>query len=263
MMTSLTPWVKRLMITWAGLWVLSFLLYIADSDLIFRISLCPAALADGNLTAVLGLVAYAFLHEIPGIWHLAINCLVLFWTGPEVERYFPGKQFLRFVAVVVGVGAAVRTVFYLLGADTFGGPALGGSGITMACLAALAALQPGLRVNLIVFTVRLLPLFLVLAVLDGLNLLATFTGKGSMVASELHLAGAAVGWFWAGGFERFPVFAKWSAKRRASKEQRKFQQGQDEEQELDRILAKISREGIGSLTSAERKFLDRRSRRPD
>jgi len=263
MMTSLTPWVKRLMITWVGLWVVSFLFYLGDYALQVHFGLFPAALAEGMATSFLGLFSYAFLHETPGIWHLAINSLVLYWTGPEIERYFPGRKFLRFLAIVIGVGAVTRVGFYFLVGGEFSGPAVGGSGVTMACLAGLAALQPGIRVNLIFFSVQLLPLFLVLIGLDVLNLLATFASKGSSVASELHLAGAAVGWSWAGGFHRFPVFAKMTAKRQQAKQQKHAERRRNDEQELDRILAKISRDGIGKLTPAEKKFLDKRSRRPD
>ncbi len=263
MMTSLTPWVKRILIFWAGLWVISNLLYLADYDLGMHFGLFPAALADGKLTSILGLVTYAFLHEPTGILHLAFNSLVFYWTGPEVERHFPGKKFLHFLAGVILVGAAVRVTLYFVFGTVFGYPALGGSGIAMACLAALAALHPGLRVNLLVLTVRLLPLFLVLAGLDLLRMIATIAGKGDSIASEIHLAGALVGWYWGGGFHRFPVFRNWAEKRDLARRQRNHAKKQQDEEELDRILAKISREGIGSLSPAEKAFLDRRSRRPD
>lgn len=263
MMTSLTPWVKRIMITWVVLWVVSYLFFLGDVDLGAKLGLFPMALFDGHLLSIFGLVAYAFLHSTYAIWHLAFNCLVFYWTGPEIERYFPQRKFLRFVGAAIAAGAVAHIGLYLLIGSQFGSPAFGGSGIVMACFACLAALQPGIRVNLIFITVPLLPLFLVLVGIDVLNLLAMIVGKGKGVASDVHLAGALVGWFWAGGFQRFPVFARWAAKREQNRRQRQAQQHQQGEAELDRILAKISREGIGSLTPAEKKFLDRRSRKPD
>jgi hypothetical protein len=49
-----------------------------------------------------------------------------------------------------------------------------------------------------------------------------------------------------------------SVQKKAKKQQR---QSQNEEEELDRILAKISRDGLPSLTDAERRFLEQRSKR--
>jgi membrane associated rhomboid family serine protease len=263
MMTSLTPWVKRLMISWVALWVISYLFYLADVDLGTQLGLSPRALSEGDFFSVIGLVSYAFLHSTHGIWHLAFNCLVFYWTGPEIERYFPGRKFLRFVGVAIAVGALTHLGLYWTVGSQFGAPAIGGSGIVMACFAGLAALQPGIRVNLIFITVPILPLFLVFTGLDVLNLLAIIVGKGTGVASDIHIAGAAVGWYWGGGFHRFPIFARLSAKRQQAKQQKQTELRQNDEQELDRILAKISREGIGKLTATEKKFLEKRSRRPD
>ena len=262
-MTSLTPWVKRILLTWVVLWVVSFLFLLAEIDLPRAFSLWPRGLGDGQITSIFGLLSYAFFHHPGGIFHLLFNCLIFYWTGPEIERYFPGRRFLKFVGVVVVVGAMTRLLLSGIAGSGFSGPAFGGSGIVSACLFGLAALQPGLRVNLIFITVPILPLVLVLGGLDVLNLIATFAGKGSQIASELHLAGAAVGWFWGGGFLRFPIFARWSAKRQQSSIKRQQDKHQARELELDRILAKITREGIGQLTAAEKEFLDNRSRRPD
>jgi membrane associated rhomboid family serine protease len=263
MMTSLTPWVKRILLTWVVLWVLSFLFLLTDIDLPQKFGLWPESLGRGEFTSVLGLFGYAFFHDPGGIFHLLFNCMVFYWTGPEIERYFPGRRFLKFVGVVVVVGAATRLLLAAIAGYSFSGPAFGGSGIVAACMFGLAALQPGLRVNLIFITVPILPLVLVLGGLDVLNLIATFAGKGSPIASELHLAGAAVGWAWGGGFLRFPIFARWSAKRQQAKFNREQAKHQARELELDRILAKITREGIGKLTPAEKEFLDNRSNRPD
>ena len=258
-MTSLTPLVRRVMILWVLLWVSAFLLKLGDIRLDQLFGLYPTELWQGSLTAVLGLGCYAFLHDPYGVIHLLFNCIIFYWTGPEVERFFPGKKFVKFLALVIAAGAVARLGLQFIFGGPFQHPAIGGSGIVSACLATLAALQPNLRVSLIFITVRILPLFLVLAGLDLLYLIATVFDQAGNTASEIHLAGALVGWTCAGGFQRFPLFPKWAAKRRVSREQAAFHHSQQQDAELDRILSKISKEGIGSLNPKEKRFLEERS----
>jgi membrane associated rhomboid family serine protease len=157
-------------------------------------------------------------------------------------------------------GAAARFLLYLV-TGGFAGPVVGGSGLVSCCFAFLAAVMPGIRVSLLVISVRLLPLFLVLTSLDLLRLIASLAGQPSGVAAEIHLAGALVGWTAAGGWERFPLFAGMRAKAAQRRAENAQQGALADEEELDRILAKISRDGIGSLSAREKKFLEQRSKR--
>jgi membrane associated rhomboid family serine protease len=258
--TTLTPLVRILLISWAALWVLGFLVQLGAEPLAYTLGFSPAGVVDGQIGSILGFAVYPFLHDSTGIWHLAINCLLLFYFGPEVERLNPGNRFLRLLVTAAVAGAAARFVLYLL-TDGFGGPVVGGSGLVSCCFAFLAVVMPGTRVSLLVITVRLLPLFLVLSGLDLLRLIASLAGQPSGVAAEIHLAGALVGWTAAGGWQRFPVFAGMRHRVSAKRAEKSRQTALQEEEELDRILAKISRDGIGSLTGREKKFLEQRSKR--
>jgi membrane associated rhomboid family serine protease len=258
--TTLTPIVRLLLISWAGLWVLGFLVQLGAEPLAYSLGFSPAGVLDGQIGSILGFAVYPFLHDSSSLWHVAINCLLLYYLGPEVERLNPGTRFVRLLITASIAGAALRFVLYLMTGD-FAGPVVGGSGLVSCCFAFLAVVMPGIRVSLLVITVRLLPLFLVLTGLDLLRLIATFAGQPSGVAAEIHLAGALVGWTAAGGWERFPLLAGMRDKA-AQKRAEKAQQGAlADEAELDRILAKISREGIGSLSAREKKFLEQRSKR--
>ena len=258
--TTLTPIVRLLLIIWAALWVLGFLVQLGAEPLAYSLGFSPEGVVEGQIGSILGFAVYPFLHDSTSIWHLAINCLLLFYFGPEVERLNPGNRFLRLLVTAAVAGAAARFLLYLV-TDKFSGPVVGGSGLVSCCFAFLAAVMPGTRVSLLVITVRLLPLFLVLTGLDLLRLIATLAGQPSGVAAEIHLAGALVGWTAAGGWERFPLFAGIRDKA-AQKRAEKARQGDlKDEAELDRILAKISRDGIGSLSAREKKFLEQRSKR--
>lgn len=261
-MTSLTPIVRLLLLTWATLWVISYTLLLGGVSIYDWFSFSPAKVTSGQLTGLIGAVSYPFLHQ-PSLlpWHLLINCLIFSFFAPEVERLHPGRKFFRLMFTATAAGATLMFLLHLF-TGRFSGPMFGGSGLVSCCFAFLAAVYPDMRVSLIVIQVRLLPLFLVLTGFDLLRLVTELAGAGgSGVAAEVHLAGAAVGWSAAGGWERFPIFAGMAARarmRRAKKEQASTSR---DEVELDRILSKISKEGIGSLTPAERKFLDRRSKR--
>lgn len=261
-MTSLTPLVRILLISWAAVWVLSYLLLLGNVSLYQWFGFSPAGILDGDLTGLLGVVGYPFLHQ-PALlpWHLLINCLIFFFFAPEVERLNPGRQFLRLLAMATLAGAATMFVLHLL-TGKFPGPMFGGSGMVSCCFAYLAAVYPGMRVSLIVIQVRLLPLFLILTGFDLLRLVTELIGAGGgSVAAEVHLAGAAVGWTSAGGWQRFSLFAGMAERARQRRAEKQQAARAKDEEELDRILAKISREGIGSLSPSERKFLDRRSKR--
>ena len=190
-----------------------------------------------------------------------INCLLFFYFAPEVERLNPGRKFIRLLALASVAGATAMFLLHLV-TGRFPGPMFGGSGLVSCCFAFLAAVYPDLRISLIVIQLRLLPLFLVVTCFDLLRLTTDLVGTtGSSVAAEVHLAGALVGWTAAGGWGKFlPARAmqartqRWRAKRKQTAENR-------DQTELDRILGKISKGGIGSLTPSERKFLDRRSKR--
>jgi Zn-dependent protease len=56
-------------------------------------------------------------------------------------------------------------------------------------------------------------------------------------------------------------FARWRERRARARTVREIEEADRERQEVDAILEKVSRQGIGSLTPAERKILDRASRR--
>ncbi len=256
----MTPLVRRLLILWVAIWLASFLLGLFDVPLADWFALSPGALFDGEITALPGLVLYAFVHEPNSILHLLFNAWILAFAGPEVERLWPQRRFLRFLTVVVISGALVHLMLAALIPSAFRVPVIGGSGFVLACLAAMTALYPHLRINLFLIQVRLLPVFLVLVALDLLRMTAFLAGKGGPVAADVHLAGAAAGWAWAGGFARFGPLRRWSEKRQARRQDRQARRTAHKESELNRILDKINDHGMPSLTKKERQFLERRSR---
>ncbi len=261
-MPSTAPLVRRLLLVWLTVWLLQSLTAMGGGlGLTGLLELDARALYAGQWRALLGIPGYAFAHRpFPDFLHLFFNGYLLWVFGPETEVLYRGKRFLALVGASIGVGAAVHLVLAGVVGGAFAIPVIGGSGVVMTVLAVHAAVYPGRILNLILLRCRLLSFFLVLVGLDLLGFLFSLSGHSEGIAVDVHLAGAALGWWWAGGFQRFPLpWHAWMEKRRIALRRRKQRIAHEEEAELDRILAKISREGLPSLNRKERAFLEKRS----
>lgn len=258
-MMTLTPIVRRILILWVALWILDFLLSLGSGSLLDLLAMDPGALLRGQFQSILGIVGYASVHETRSFVHLFFNCWLFAMFAPEIELLFPGKRFLWLLLriALIGTGFTLLMAFLL---PHFDARVVGGSGLVAAVIAANAALYPNRVLNLILLKVKLLHFFVVLTALDFLGFLAQCTGTGDRVAYTVHLAGAATGWMALGGFQRVQgPWSNWAAKRAHKQTQKKQQNAAKDEERLDQILAKISRDGMQSLTEAERTFLRDRS----
>lgn len=260
-MPSLTPWVRRLLIAWGALWILSFLGWLAGTGPSSWLRLDPAGLLAADWRALPGLLGYALVHDPTGILHVGLNALLMAVFGPEVEVLYPRRRFVGFLAVAALCGAAVHVLLAVF-SPFFGYAVVGGSGLVMAVVAVQAAVYPGRRVSLVFFELSMRTFFLALVALDVLWSAAAATGKGRGVAADVHLAGAGWGWLFARGFGALPrpLERAWARLREGGARRERERQRRQEE-ELDRILAKIGRDGMQSLTPGERRFLRRRARR--
>ncbi len=263
-MPRLGPVTRAVLATWVALWVVSFLSALAGPGLSALAALDSTGLLRGEWLRLPGVLAYTLVHDPYGILHLLFNALVFFWVAPEVETLWPGRKFVLLLVSAALAGAAANLVLVAFGPTAFGGLVYGGSGLVFAVMAAHAAIYPGRRVSLLLFQCRLIHLFLVLCGLDLLWLIADLAGRVDGVAQDVHLAGAATGWIWAGGFWRHgagPPGRGLAERLRGWRAARRARRSVVEEAELDRLLAKIGREGMGSLSRDERDFLTRRSQR--
>jgi len=261
-MIALTPIVRRLLILWAAIWVVDFVLGLWTTGLTPWFLLDPAGLFHGNWLKLPGLVTYTFLHDPRNIFHLLMNGWMFALFAPEIERLFPGKRFVLYLLKAALAGAGATLLFAWMMPTQFAIPVLGASGLVSAVLASSAAMYPQRVLSLIFIQVRLLHFFLFLVVLDSLWLLASMANQGDGKANVVHLAGGLVGWIAVGGFQRFD--APWLpilAKRRAKRKLKSADLSAKDDERMDKILAKISREGMPSLSHKEKQFLQQQSRK--
>jgi membrane associated rhomboid family serine protease len=245
----LTPAIKALLIANGAVFFVEIALRIAWPDglrwFIDWFALTPA-LAIGRFR-VWQFITHAFLHSLD-FWHIAVNMFMLWMFGGDVERALGRARFLTLYFAAALAGGVCMIPFY-------GDISLGASGAVFGTMAIFARLFPHRRVLLFgVFPIKMRTLAIAIV---GIEVISQVIG-GDGIAHLAHLGGFAVGWF-------FLSFERSAAGFRRARELKKAAQADREDRdtraEVDRLLAKVGRDGLGSLTGRERTFLKRASER--
>ncbi|NNE01430.1 MAG: rhomboid family intramembrane serine protease [Pirellulaceae bacterium] len=218
-------------------------------------------------------LTYGFVHDHRGINHLLFNMIGLFFFGRAVEQRLGFNEFLRFYLVSTVVGGIVGSAtFWVTGSVQ--GSVIGASGAVIATTVLFACYYPTSEILLMfVLPVKAWVVAVFFVVSDLAGALGIFGGvSGGNTAFTVHLSGAF--------FALLYYFRHWNLRwldfRKLSSAKESFQQRsrrmklkihdpdqkiENEAAEADRILAKIHQQGEESLTSSERKTLERYSRR--
>ena len=222
------------------------------------------------------LVTYGFVHDSTNPWHLVFNMVALWFFGREVEEIMGRAEFFRFYLVAIVLAGLGWLVSVQMGQPLIAGRMflVGASGAVMAVLAVFIWYFP--RQTVLLWGVLPVPAW-ALGVLYFMSDVQGAAAGGGQVANVAHLAGAIFGGLYAwrgwnlGGLGDLP--ARW---RRSRTRMRVVRPDDDRDggradadrtddaalqEQVDRILEKISRSGESSLTTAERETLTRASRR--
>ncbi|MCQ9204842.1 MAG: rhomboid family intramembrane serine protease [Omnitrophica bacterium] len=200
---------------------------------------------------------YMFLHY--GLWHLVLNMLMLYFFGPAIEQAWGRKEFLTYY-FFTGIGASLCSFLISPGSLT---PTIGASGAIFGILVAYAAMFPDSVILLfLIFPMKMKYAIFVLA---GINLLGAISNPGSGIAYFAHLGGGLFGYLYLKNeWLKFKLLnfslANFKQKSKIRPSQRKKPQDKSLDKKVDAILDKISRQGVGSLTSQERKILEQKGR---
>ena len=189
----------------------------------------------------------AWLHYGP--WHLLGNTLVLYLLGRDVESIVGQGHFL--LLYVAGAVAGELGHLFTMPTDTVLFAASGG---IAAVLMAYATILPELE---LVLRIRAKHIAYVAV---GASALLVVVDRSGTVTHSAYLGGCAAGWLYAHllGFGR-PSFLQRALYQRKANAERYRQMNAEQfiAEEVDPLLEKISREGINSLTRAERRTLAR------
>lgn len=213
-------------------------------------------------------ITYTFLHL--DIGHLFSNMLGVFFFGAMLEQNFQTQRFLRYYFFCGLGGAFFSYLFHLSGGGTQ--VVLGASGALYGILYGCYRVAPNMRVYVMgVFPLSIKALLLIYGGIDFLMLLQGGTG----IAHYAHLGGLAAGWVyfrWRPAIENFSIPLPKMKKIRFGGSANKPAQTRVEDlgempkstpdsERLDQILSKISTQGMGALTTEEKRFLSQMSKR--
>lgn len=208
------------------------------------------------------LVTYIFLHA--GVMHILFNMLWLWWMGRPVEETL-GPKIFTVIFLGSGIGGALINLLF---AGFFGvNTVIGASGAVFGIMVAFATLFPTTPIMLI-----LLPPIEARYVVAGLIALdVLFIGSTDNVARIVHLGGAGVGYLLVKMHREGIDLTSWmyslENKLKGMKQQSSSRKGnmtsvseaevidEVDQNELDRILEKISQKGYDGLTKEEKQKL--------
>ncbi len=260
---GMTRTIKTLIIINVGV----FLLQIASGGKLSQIfGLCSDKYIRGTdhvfpVFLIWQIFTYMFLHG--GVLHLAFNMFLLWMFGRELESLWGEKAFLRYY-LICGVGAGVVTYFFTLGSTVI---TIGASGAVFGVLVAYAVIYPEQLITLLLFFV--LPITLkakhLVMIIAGMELLHCISGTVDGVGHFAHLGGAAVGYIYLKMWRKasyYDVGHRETFLSRLGDAFSRRRQGRADisEGEVDRILDKISRHGLQSLSWREKIALRKRSK---
>jgi membrane associated rhomboid family serine protease len=206
-------------------------------------------------------LTFQFLHA--GMGHLFFNMLALYFLGMILERAWGTRRFLQFY-LVCGACAGLAHVLLsqVFGVDKFV-PLIGASGGVYAVLIACAVFFPHIRLLLffiIPMSIRLVAILLlgvaVFNVLMGIRSAMEGGALSGGISHVAHLGGAVAAGVWV--FLGPRLRQGWMRRRRQAGKgawDRRLREQVQDQQRIDEILDKIRREGIGSLTSKEKRIL--------
>jgi membrane associated rhomboid family serine protease len=259
---TLTPWVKRLLIANAVMYLL--LIPVSQLAILDWLAFTPGR----TLVRPWTLITYMFVHA--GFFHLFFNMLILFFFGPPLEGMWGGREFVKFY-LVAGLGGAALSFFF-----AFGTPMVGASAAIYGVMLAFAMNWPNMHVH--IWGILPVKAKWIVAFLTAASVLALM-GPGDGVAHWAHLGGFAAAFIYlkfndelTSRVDRLRTFVsrrklqveEGSEASRAAESQARRAQRREEDRvldEVDRVLDKISTSGLQSLSEEEVQLLDDVSKR--
>ena len=212
-------------------------------------------------------LTYGFCHA--SFWHIFGNMIGLFFLGAAIEQRYGPKEFLRlYLAMIVFAGIVWSASVLLMGGHPET-PVVGASGAVVGVVILFALNYP--RQTVLLMGVLPIPAWLLGVMVVATDLFGSFDAS-SQIAFQAHLAGAGFAFlYWNQGWNLTRLTDKFTSGKLFQRRPRlKVHDPGDnkparreaaQEEELDRILDKIRREGEESLTRKERRTLQNESRR--
>jgi len=267
----LTPWVKRLMIANAVVFVIMLSVPASANWMIDNMGFRASEVLRKPWTVV----TYMFVHA--SFLHVFLNMLMLFFFGWRLEDRWGGREFIKYYAIC-GIGGAVLTLIFWATGYEPDVPVIGASAAVYGVMLAFALNWP----DALIWIYAIFPIkakYLVL-ILGAISFFSAFSGSSDGIAHFAHLGGLVAGYaYLKQGWKvetrlaslkkdfkkrRLKVVPGGSGGEKQAKSKSRPANADDEARILevvDALLDKIAESGLESLTPEERKFLDDVSRK--
>ncbi len=225
------------------------------------------ALGNGVLLEIWRWVTYPFVNINIGSW--VFTMITFFVFGRLAEQSIGSRRYLMMLIYTTLVGAAVYAV---MSSNVLSIVLTGASGLAMAVLVAVAMRYPNQQVRLLIPPVPMKLTTLVYGLI-GLLIVMAIAQRADPAESLAHLSGVGVGFLCMKNLKWLDLGSSTKAKKKRtnSKQARQTKRGgrsrgmkarthlkmdvSKNEAEVNRILDKVSAEGIGNLTEDERELL--------
>ncbi len=203
---------------------------------------------------------FMFLHDTALPFHILFNMLMLWMFGVEVENLWGSRRFTTFY-LLCGAGSGLFSIFHLFNPALSSTPVIGASGAVLGVLTVYAYYFPQRQVLL--FFVLPINIRVVVIAFALFSLYGSLALHG-IISHLTHLGGIIVAICYV---KLYPLISGWYESiahiHSEMQSQKKAMEIANEkkffEEQIDPILAKISREGMGSLTKQERDLLKKAS----
>lgn len=253
--------------------VFTWLFNISDISFVTNLFAVPADISS-LAEKPWSIFTYMFLQE--EFWHLFFNMLMLYYGGKIFLQYFSQKQLI----LTYIIGGIFGALFFILAFNAF--PvfenkiavsfAIGSSASVLSILIAAATYQPEYKLNLFLLgEVKMKWIAIIFVIIDILSI-----PKGNSGGHIAHLGGALWGFLYAYMLRKdFDIYLIFKRKprirvktrnagnyhqRAKTDEQFNAERAQTQE-EIDRILEKIAKNGYSSLSEKEKEYLFRQSKK--
>ena len=253
--------------------VFTWLFNVSDISFVTKLFAVPS---DISLLAEKPWTVFTYMFLQEAFWHLFFNMLMLYYGGKIFLQYFSQKQLL----LTYIFGGLVGALFFILAFNAFPvfenmkgqAVALGSSASVLSILIAAATYRPDYTLNLFLLgQVKMKWVAIIFVVVDFLSI-----SKGNSGGHIAHLGGALWGFLYAfmlkNDFDIYKIFKKKAKiriktvnsenyhQRPKTDEQYNVERAMEQE-EIDRILEKIAKNGYSSLNDREKEFLFRQSKK--
>lgn len=236
-----------------------------------------SAYIDVFITKPWTLITYAFVHSLSDIWHIVFNMLALYWFGRLFNEYLGSDKLIATYLLGAFSGAILYLIifntlpYFIEQRELFQGGMIGASGAIYAVMVATATLLPDYTFFLLFLgpvRIKYIALFFIVASFLG-------SVQGNPGGNIAHLGGALIGFVYIKQLQAGVNWGGWitvtldwfkglfSSKPNVKVTYRKTEPrtkatgetGKASQEEIDKILDKISDRGYESLTKDEKEKL--------